>query len=150
VPGTDDCNFTVYHCLDEVLRTSGVPPGVKGLLFSVIDNLRADEPASGRARLAEQISLAIHRLEAALRRGDVDERSAALAEIAGHAEAWIRERVSQLGDTDDPSSQQMRRASDTLNEAGITMPRTSVIGDPFLNSQASVSPIDLRPSPARA
>ena len=149
MPGAKDCNATVYHCLDEVLRTSAVPPGVKGLLFSVIDSLRADEPSSGRARLAEQISLAIHRLEATLRRGDVDERTAALAEIAKHAEAWIRERVSQSGNENDPSSRRMCRASD-LSEGRLTVPRTGVTGDPFLNSQASVTLIGLRPSTARA
>jgi hypothetical protein len=60
----------IYQVLDVVLASRGVPPGAKGAMFSIIDQMRASSPRFADTLRAEQISVKIHELEVALRAHD--------------------------------------------------------------------------------
>jgi hypothetical protein len=83
----------VYQALDEVLAGESVPPGVRGAMFAVIDDLRANSAVAEDARRAEQISVEIHKLEWALRQGDADAAKTARETLKGLAADWINRRI---------------------------------------------------------
>ena len=83
----------VYQVLDEVLAGGSVPPGVRGAMFSVIDDLRANSGVAEDARRAEQISVEIHKLEWALRQGDAAAAATARDALKGLAADWINTRI---------------------------------------------------------
>jgi hypothetical protein len=83
----------VYRVLDEVLNGTGVPPGTKGAMFSIIDQLRTKAVPLDQVRRAEQISLEIHKLESALRGSDKSAAMRARTELRTLAAAWIEQRV---------------------------------------------------------
>lgn len=92
----DYCNahVGVYRVLDEVLSSTAVPPGIKGALFSIIDQLRASSCPDGSVLRAERISLEIHKLESALRVADQRAAKCARDELKSLAVAWLKTRVS--------------------------------------------------------
>lgn len=83
----------VYRVLDEVLNGTSVPPGVKGAMFSIIDQLRSSSVPIEQVRRAEQISLGIHKLESALRGSDKSAALVARGELRTLAAEWIDQRV---------------------------------------------------------
>jgi hypothetical protein len=84
----------VYQVLDEVLATGGVPSGVRGTMFTVVDQLRAAAPGAEELRRAERISVEMHRLEWALRLGDTGSAQAAREQLKMLAAEWIDTRIS--------------------------------------------------------
>lgn len=52
----------VYQVLDDLFCADQVPPGVQGRIAHAIDVLRDEAPQSDVLRLAEEISLEIHKL----------------------------------------------------------------------------------------
>lgn len=87
-------NDTVYNVLDGVLSRRSVPPGAKGMMFKVIDDLRAQNGVQGEACMAEQISIQLHMLESTLRLSDRAATDDALTELKRLAAKWIEYRVS--------------------------------------------------------
>lgn len=83
----------VYRVLDEVLHGTAVPPGAKGAMFAIIDQLRSTAVPLDHVRRAEQISVEIHKLESALRGSDKSAVLIARTELRTLAAAWIEQRV---------------------------------------------------------
>jgi hypothetical protein len=94
VLNTNDVHVAVYRVLDEVFACSSIPPGAKGSIFAVIDKLQRNPAQSHELRKAEEISLALHGLEAALRRSDQNAAKVARQDLQSLATAWINMRVS--------------------------------------------------------
>ena len=88
-----DLNDTVYEVLDSVFARGSIPPGAKGLMFRVVDDLRARPDICGKTALAERISLQIHRIEDLLRLQDREAVDAALEQLKQLAAEWIEARV---------------------------------------------------------
>ena len=87
-------NAIVYQVLDEVLGQSCVPVGARAAMFAVVDELRFKGVVGDDLRRAERISLEMHKLEWALRRGDAGETDAAHGELKALAAEWINSRIS--------------------------------------------------------
>ena len=83
----------VYQVLDDVLSARAVTPGVRGAMFSLIDELRTGPADTGDVRRAEDVSIAIHRLEWALQRGDRDSSEKSLDELRRLAVDWLNTRI---------------------------------------------------------
>jgi len=76
----------VSELLKDVLDGLMAPPGAKGALFFMVDELRATQGMDGQAQIAEQISIRVQQLECALQRGDRNQATLArdaLEELAG-------------------------------------------------------------------
>ena len=87
----------VYRVLSGV-KTDGLPhPGAPGVLFNVIDRLRIDKAPDNHVKLAENVSVAILRLEGAVRNG----RHALAVEIRAEIEqlnaAWMETPIFVAG-----------------------------------------------------
>jgi hypothetical protein len=93
-------HVTVYNIIDDALVSSSVPRGAKGAIFAVIDGLRSEPNKINELRKAEQISLALHGLEAALRRSDEEALRQARRDLQSLASAWIDMRVRSLRPTE--------------------------------------------------
>jgi malonyl CoA-acyl carrier protein transacylase len=83
----------VYQVLDNVLGAQCVPTGARAALFEVVDELRAAAGGTEEARRAERISVAIHKLEWALRQADSTAAEAAREELKVLAAEWINMRI---------------------------------------------------------
>jgi hypothetical protein len=91
-----ECNnpqVGIYQLLDGLLSNETVPPGSKGAIFAIIDELRSIARASELRMLAERISLAIHALETALQRNDQGTAAAARHELKSIAGACLQARI---------------------------------------------------------
>jgi hypothetical protein len=88
-----DAHSMVYQVLDEVLAARAVSPGARGTMFAVVDGLRAGAAALEDVRRAENVSIALHRLETALQRGDCGASDSALAELRNLAADWLNTRI---------------------------------------------------------
>jgi hypothetical protein len=91
---SSDAHTAVYRVLDEVQACSCVPPGAKGTIFAVIDRLQMEAPSGEELRRAQEISLALHGLEAALRRSDELGIEASRSDLRLIAAEWINMRLS--------------------------------------------------------
>ena len=97
-PVTDyDLNNMVYSLIDEALAGGAVPPGAKGGLYRVIDELRLHRVDPHRAALAERISIQLHRLESALHVRDRAVGDRARDDLRQLAVEWIEERLCGSG-----------------------------------------------------
>jgi hypothetical protein len=83
----------VYQVLDQVLADQTVAPWSRGAIHSVIDELKGHSAASDDLRRAESISIALHKLEWALRRCDSVGSKAAIAELKSLAFSWLDSRI---------------------------------------------------------
>ena len=79
----------VYRVLD-VLKSTGVAyPGAPGVLFNAIDRLRCDKAPHEHIRLAESLSVAIIRLEGAVRHGRHELAAKVKSEIEHLNSVWM-------------------------------------------------------------
>lgn len=83
----------VYQVLDDLIGGTSVPPGAKGALYAIIDQLRSHAAPVEDLRGAERISIEVHRLELALRNCDETETEAARSALKSLAAAWIQRRI---------------------------------------------------------
>jgi hypothetical protein len=88
-----NAHAVVYQVLDEVLSGECLPAGARGAIFSVVDQLRAVTGDADEVRRAERVSIEIHKLEWALRRGDVAAAGAAREELKVLSAEWINTRI---------------------------------------------------------
>ena len=79
----------VYRILDGLKSTGAACPGAPGVLFNAIDRLRYDKAPHEHIRLAESLSVAIIRLEGAVRTGRHDLAAKARCEIELLNSAWM-------------------------------------------------------------
>lgn len=86
-------HVAVYQVLDEVIGASAAPPGARGEIHSIIDDLRHASSSSELIALAESISLRLLQLETALGRGDREAELEARQELKGIAAAWLDLRI---------------------------------------------------------
>ncbi|MCY7279603.1 MAG: hypothetical protein LH610_01655 [Sphingomonas bacterium] len=84
----------IYQVLDGVLSGAAVPPGAKGVMFSIIDRLRLASTPAEELRLAERVAVEIHKLQAALLGSDALSIQAARKELRSIAAAWIQVGIS--------------------------------------------------------
>ena len=80
----------VAQLLDEVLGGKVAPPGARGALFFVVDQLRGRPGMDEQARLAEEISVEIQHLQSALQRGAEEEAALARRQLGAAAGEWMR------------------------------------------------------------
>ena len=79
----------VYRVLDDLKSTGVACPGTPGVLFNAIDRLRADKAPPEHIRLAENLSVAVIRLEGAVRHGRHDLAAKVRTEIELLNSAWM-------------------------------------------------------------
>ena len=84
----------VYQVLDALDATGLAYPGAPGILFNAIDRLRLDHVHDEHIRLAEKISVAIVRLEGAMRHGRTAMAAEVRAEIKKLSAAWMDTTVT--------------------------------------------------------
>ena len=80
----------VAQLLDNVLAGNVAPPGARGALFFVVDQLRARPGMDEQARLAEEISIEIQHLQSALQRGAQEEAALARRQLSASAGEWMK------------------------------------------------------------
>jgi hypothetical protein len=79
----------VQRLLDDVLGGNAAPPpGARGALFFVVDELRASPGMDEQTRRAEEFSIMMQQLERALQRGDENEATFARRELKALAGEW--------------------------------------------------------------
>ena len=86
-------HVAVYQVLDDVLRANVAPPGAKGEIYSIIDDLRSASAPREMIVKAEAISLRIHQLESALRNGDQTSELEVRRDLKSIAAAWLNFRI---------------------------------------------------------
>ena len=87
-------HVAVYKVLDAVLGASVAPPGAKGEIHSIIDDLRSASASREMIAMAEAISLRLHQMDWARGRGDQASELEARRELKGIAAAWLDFRIS--------------------------------------------------------
>lgn len=93
-PDYDQAHVGVYRVLEAVLGSTAVPPGTKGTMYSIVDSLRSSLRPAEDALRAERISIAIHKLETAIRERDEAATRKARDELKLLAVAWLDSRIS--------------------------------------------------------
>lgn len=84
----------ISQALEELHSTKVVPVGAFGNIFNVLDKLRAARASAEQIGLAEQISVAYHRLELARRKRDRDAEECALEQLKVLSDLWAETSVS--------------------------------------------------------
>ena len=79
----------VYRILDGLKSTGVAYPGAPGALFNAIDRLRIDNAPQEHIRLAENLSVAVIRLEGAVRNGRHELAAKVRCEIELLNLAWM-------------------------------------------------------------
>jgi hypothetical protein len=87
-------HVAVYQVLDQVLSAHIAPPGAKAMIHSIIDDLRAASFPRHLVQEAENISVQLHHLEAAVFRDDVTEASEARQTLGMIAAKWLDNRIT--------------------------------------------------------
>ena len=82
--------LSVYHLLDDLCFWGRVPPGSACTLFKAIDDLRRISAPAEDIRVAETMSVAVHKLEAALRSNDRGEAEQARLELQTLGARWLQ------------------------------------------------------------
>ena len=91
---SEDSAFArIYQVLDQVLCGAGVPAGARGIMYDVVDELRADADVRQEARIAEDISVQLHKLECALQRRDGQEEVHARQALKSLATEFLARRI---------------------------------------------------------
>ena len=83
----------VYRLLDDALGQPVPPPGWRGGIHAVIDELRRTRGAPELVAMAEAISLHLHQLEWARRNGQGEAEAEARRLLANIAAGWLQFRV---------------------------------------------------------
>ena len=84
----------VYRILDGLKSTGVANPGAPGAIFSAIDRLKIEHAPQEHIRLAEDLSVAIIRLEGAVRNGRHELAAKVRTEIELLNSAWMDTPVS--------------------------------------------------------
>ena len=100
----------VYRVLDGLKSAGLACPGAPGVLFNAIDRLRYDKAPHEHIRLAESLSVAIIRLEGAVRHGRHDLAAKVRSEIALLNTAWMDTPI-EIADSRSPSKPSVRLRS---------------------------------------
>ena len=82
--------LTIYRVLDDVCFADTAPMGARGAIYRSIDGLRQAGAPAEHVDLAERISLALHKLEWAIRNGDEAEAKQVRAELQSAGAAWLQ------------------------------------------------------------
>jgi hypothetical protein len=82
--------LSVYHLLDDLCFRGHVPPGSACALFKAIDDLRRISAPAEDIRLAETMSVAIRKLEGALRINDREQAEQARLELQTLGARWLQ------------------------------------------------------------
>ena len=82
--------LSVYHLLDELCFQGRVPPGSACTLFKAIDDLRRISAPAEDIKVAETMSVAVHKLEAALRSRDCSDAERARVELQTLGARWLQ------------------------------------------------------------
>ncbi len=81
--------MSVYQVIEELCSGTCVPAGMTGAMFSAIDDLRRMQAPRADVTLAERISVAMHKLEWAIRSGDAAAQDALRAELQAMGSDWL-------------------------------------------------------------
>lgn len=82
--------LSVYQLLDDLCFVGRLPPGSACILFKAIDDLRRISAPAEDIRVAETMSIAVHKLEAALRSDDRMEAEQARLELQMLGARWLQ------------------------------------------------------------
>lgn len=93
---TNSPYLRVYHVLDEVCFDGRVDRWALTSIHTAIDELRRDRAPVEHIRIVERVSVALHKLERALRCGSANDVEATRAELQTHGAAWLQ---TPLGST---------------------------------------------------
>jgi hypothetical protein len=85
----DEAYMSVYQVVEELCSGTCLPAGLAGTMFLAIDGLRQLQAPREDVRLAECISVAMHKLEWAIRAGDAAGQQALRCELQGLGSAWL-------------------------------------------------------------
>lgn len=78
----------VQHALADLLARGSVPPGCKGALFTAVDELTMASAPHEHLEIAKLISIAIHKLEWATLRNDIDARADMRDQLSAFQQNW--------------------------------------------------------------
>ncbi len=80
---------SVYQVVEELCSGSCPPAGLAGTMYAAIDNLRQMEAPRDDVSLAERISVAMHKLEWAIRGRDSAAQDRLRAELQALGSDWL-------------------------------------------------------------
>lgn len=83
----------VYQVLDSVLARGAVPASVRRKIYSVVDWLRSNGADMAEVRRAESVSINLHKLECALRRGSIEDGEQARVDLKRIAVELLDSRI---------------------------------------------------------
>lgn len=87
-------HVAVYQVLDQVMTAHLPPPGAKATIHSIIDDLYFAHAPHAMIARAEKISVQMHHLEVAVRRGAQEDASHAREALRHIAAEWLDCRIS--------------------------------------------------------
>ena len=85
----------ISEVLEKLHSTKVVPVGAFGKMFTILDRLRATRAPAEHIELAEQISVAFHRLELARRKQDPDAAECAFEQLKVLSDLWAETSISR-------------------------------------------------------
>ena len=88
MPDTKADYSSISEMLEELCSTQIIPVGALGKMYSVVDKLRASQELLERTKLAENISVAILRLELSCRKHDTPAEASIRDDLQSLAAAW--------------------------------------------------------------
>jgi len=100
--------WEVYEVLDDLRVAEAVSFGSLRKMYAAIDALRGMDAPVSHIALAEQITIAMHRLEAARRRQDSAAESAARNQLDGLVADWFDKRLARNATPFRPSSNETK------------------------------------------
>ncbi len=86
---TIDGYTLVYRVLDALKTSSNVAPGLRGSIFSAIDQLRVSSAPAEHVAIAERISATMHQLEWALQKSNGERQARVRQQLSVLNEAWL-------------------------------------------------------------
>ncbi len=84
----------IYQVLDAVLSSTSVPGRSRGTMFSLVDQMRANNGELRYVRLAERVSVELHKLEWSVQRNDKQEVDAARSMLKSLAAELLNFRIA--------------------------------------------------------
>ncbi|MBA3055389.1 MAG: hypothetical protein FP826_10740 [Sphingomonadales bacterium] len=79
----------VFRVLDALKASSNVAPGLRGSIFSAIDQLRVASAPAEHVAIAERISATMHQLEWALHKSNGERQACIRQQLRALNEAWL-------------------------------------------------------------
>ncbi|WP_394729067.1 hypothetical protein [Altererythrobacter sp. GH1-8] len=118
--------WDVYEVLDDLRVAEAVSVGSLRKMYSAIDELRGQEAPASHIALVEQITVAMHRLEAARRRKDSEAEDEARNQLDGMVAEWFDKRLARVAgpsrlatpDNNEEPSNEERKPVPTISQAG--------------------------------